>query len=39
MEEASKFQHMHESDAVDAADDVKVNLEVLSSQVFDIFSY
>jgi hypothetical protein len=28
MEEASKYQHMHESDAVDAAEDVRVNLEV-----------
>jgi hypothetical protein len=28
MEEAAKFHHMHENDAVDSAEDVRVNLEV-----------
>lgn len=34
MEEASKFQHMHENDAVDSADDVRVNLEVTLAELY-----
>jgi DnaJ-class molecular chaperone len=34
MEEASKFHHMHEGDGVEAAEDVRVNLEVTLAELY-----
>jgi len=34
MEEVTKYQHMHEGESVESADDVKVNLEVTLAELY-----